>query len=313
MSSTSSNSAFSLSGATIQWLQEQAGAGSVIEQVNALKGGISSAVYGIQGMRQGEKFEYVLRQFTDREWLDHEPDLAEHEAQALIRAYEAAVPSPQWIAGDFTGQCCGLPSVLMTRLEGEVILQPRELPGWIEGLARALAGLHQADTIPMRWNYFTYNNIHALQIPEWTRSPEAWGKIIKRVQGDAPVYTPRFIHRDYHPTNILWKNGKVSGIVDWVNSCYGPAGIDTGHCRVNLVQLHGVEIADAFLEAYLNSPGSTEEVADVYWDMLSLTDFLCGPPEVYQGWIDLGFTGLSTQIIKERIDEYAESLAAKLA
>ncbi|WMT39088.1 aminoglycoside phosphotransferase family protein [Paenibacillus sp. D2_2] len=312
MSSLENNARQLLSEATLQWLQQQAGPGSAIEQVNALKGGVSSAVFRIKGSKHGETHEYVLRQFTDHEWLESEPDLAEHESVALNRAYEAGVPSPQWIAGDFTGEFCGIPSVLMTRLDGEVILRPLEMQGWLDGLAGALAGLHGADTTPMKWKYFSYNNISALQIPDWTNSPEAWGKIIKRVQGDVPAYMPRLIHRDYHPTNVLWENGKVSGIVDWVNCCYGPAGIDTGHCRVNLVQLYGVKTADAFLEAYLHSPGSTEEVTDCYWDMLSLTDFLWGPPEVYQGWIDLGFTGLNPQIISARIDEYAESLSARL-
>jgi len=312
MSTPENTTEHPLSKATLQWLQQQAGPGSVIEQVYTLKGGISSAVYRIQGAKHGEPLELVLRQFTNQEWLVHEPDLAEHEAVALKRAYEAGVPSPQWIAGDFTGELCGFPSVLMTRLNGEVILLPQEMQGWTEGLAGALAELHGTDTAPMKWKYSSYNNIAALQVPDWTNCPDSWRKIIKRVQGDVPSYTPRLIHRDYHPTNVLWENGKVSGIVDWVNCCYGPAGIDTGHCRVNLVQLYGVETADAFLEAYLRSSGSTEEVTDCYWDMLSLTDFLCGPPEVYQGWIDLGFTGLNPQIISARIDEYAESLAAKL-
>ncbi len=301
-----------LSQATLDWLKRQAGTGSRIKRVIPLKGGVSSAVYLIQGARNGELCEYVLRQFTDREWLDQEPDLAEHEAAALSNAYHAGLPAPKWIAADYTGEVCGHPSVLMTRLSGEVILKPREMSIWLEGLAGVLAELHHADTAAMKWNYFAYNDIVGLEVPDWTESPQAWKKIIERVQEGPPTYTPRLIHRDYHPANLLWENGKVSGIVDWVNSCYGPAGVDTGHCRVNLVQLYGVEVADAFLAAYLRTPGSAVEVEDGYWDMLSLTDFLCGPPEVYQGWIDLGFTGLTPQIIKERIDAYAVSLVARL-
>ncbi|WP_081412680.1 phosphotransferase [Fictibacillus gelatini] len=26
-----------------------------------------------------------------------------------------------------------------------------------------------------------------------------------------------FIHRDYHPCNVLWEDGRLTGVVDWVN------------------------------------------------------------------------------------------------
>jgi aminoglycoside phosphotransferase (APT) family kinase protein len=43
------------------------------------------------------------------------------------------------------------------------------------------------------------------------------------------------VHRDYHPGNMLWRWGTVSGVVDWQAICTGPAVIDVAHCRVNLL------------------------------------------------------------------------------
>ncbi len=59
-----------------------------------------------------------------------------------------------------------------------------------------------------------------------------------------PTGPDAFIHRDFHPANLLWVDGRLTGVVDWVNACVGPAGVDTAHCRVNLAILWGAEAAD---------------------------------------------------------------------
>lgn len=302
----------------LAWVEEHAGrvTGKLarVEQVIPMQGGISSAVYALEVSLAGanERIHWVLRQFTDKDWLHVEPDLADHETAALQAAKSAGMPSPEWIAADPNGARCGLPTVLMSRLPGKVVLPPSPSESWIRGLAGAAAALHdnQASMIePVAWNYFTYNKIEDLQVPAWTNNPSAWAKLIERVKRPAPNDVPRLIHRDYHPANVLWLDDRVSGVVDWVNACQGPAGIDTGHCRLNLVQLYGVETADAFMEAYLASPGSVIEAADPYWDILTLIEVLPGPPGVYKGWEDLGFRGLTAELVAARLDAYAERLA----
>ncbi|GIP46558.1 hypothetical protein J53TS2_01490 [Paenibacillus sp. J53TS2] len=303
-----------LSTKTLLWVEERVGPGAKVISAASLKGGISSAVYGLK-IKQGDHcHEAVLRQFTNTEWLREEPELALHETAALQAASAAGLSSPRWVACDPDGGACGLPSVLMTRLPGRVVLDPADLPGWLGGLAWKLAEIHAAEGPPIEWSYFTYNEVSRLTVPEWTRVPEAWGRIIDRVQGLSSPYRPQFIHRDYHPTNVLWQEGEVSGVVDWVNACMGPTGIDTGHCRLNLVQMYGVEAADAFLESYLSVARKDGcNVNDPYWDMLCLIEMLPGPPEVYQGWPDLGLDALTPELLARRLDEYAESLVRKLA
>lgn len=302
-----------LSHETLRWVETREEQDAEVVSAVSLKGGISSAVYGLK-IKQGDTcHEAVLRQFTNTEWLREEPELAWHETAALQAAGAAGLPSPRWLACDPDGSACGLPSVLMSRLPGRVVLDPADLPGWLNGLARTLAELHAAEVPPIGWSYFTYNEVSRLTVPEWTCVPEAWRRIIDRVQGPPPPFRPQFIHRDYHPTNVLWRDGQVSGVVDWVNACMGPAGIDTGHCRLNLAQMYGVAAADAFLDGYLSvaRQGGSDANAP-YWDMLCLIEMLPGPPEVYQGWPDLGLDALTPELIARRLDEYAESLARKL-
>jgi len=62
-----------------------------------------------------------------------------------------------------------------------------------------------------------------------------------------PVLEPArcFIHRDYHPGNVLWKRSRVAGVVDWQSACIGPPSVDIGHCRANFL-LYAPQLADRF-------------------------------------------------------------------
>ena len=130
-------------------------------------------------------------------------------------------------------------------------------------------------------------------------------------KGPRPNTRKCFIHRDYHPTNVLWSGDSVSGVVDWVNACQGPPGIDIGHCRVNVAQLYGISVADAFLTSYQTYAGE-KFIYEPYWDIVSLIDYVSWPPKVYPGWTALGVTGLTDKLIAERLDNYMLSLLKRI-
>jgi aminoglycoside phosphotransferase (APT) family kinase protein len=68
-----------------------------------------------------------------------------------------------------------------------------------------------------------------------------------------------FVHGDYQHFNVLWCNGRLSGVVDWPNAGTGSRGGDVGHCRLNLAVLFGPGAAAEYLAAY-------ESVAAVFVD-----------------------------------------------
>ncbi|MDR7318829.1 aminoglycoside phosphotransferase family protein [Brevibacillus nitrificans] len=296
----------------LRWIVASVEAASEVLHVQQLQGGISSLIHRITLRRSGVEQSYVVRQFNNEDWLREEPDLALHEAESLRHAERLAIPTPKLIAYDETGAHGNVPAVLMSHLIGSVVLEPHDKQGWINGLASTLVTVHDSDTDEFPWKYATYQNLETLEAPAWGKDRTMWQQVIDYVKQPRPAFPPRFIHRDYHPTNVLWANGDVSGVVDWVNACVGPAGIDVGHCRVNLAQLYDVETADAFLSAYQQEARETF-MYDPYWDLVSLTDILFGPPQVYAGWTALGFTGLTDALIADRLEEYAKSLVERIA
>ncbi|MEV5030524.1 phosphotransferase family protein [Paenibacillus sp. LPE1-1-1.1] len=283
---------------------------AAVQSVDRLHGGMSSIVHSITLMVLGVESKVVLRQFDNADWLKQEPDLALHEAESLRWAAKTGVPTPRILAFDETGRDCGIPAVLMTQLEGSVDLQPPNMALWVDGLAKTLAQIHTTEANGHPWSYFTYNDVSSLEAPSWSGNKDSWNKIIAIVKGPRPDTKPCFIHRDYHPTNVLWHHNQISGVVDWVNACQGPAGIDVGHCRLNLAQLYGKKTADAFLTAYEKHAGPAYHY-EPYWDCLSLIDILFGPPSVYPGWPAFGVTGLTDALMAERLDDYMLSLLDK--
>lgn len=290
-----------------EWIEEALGGRHRISGANAMRGSTSSDVYKIETAGEEGRSEYVLRLFTKADWLAMEPDLARHEAASLEIAQQTGLPVPQLVAFEETGGPCGLPAVLMTKLPGTPVLKPENESDWLERMAAALAEIHRHEAEGFAWEYFSYNNALALDRPVWSRHPDEWVRAFFIVAGIRPEAKEHFIHRDFHPANLLWSGGRISGIVDWVNACIGPAGIDVGHCRLNLAQLHGVSTADRFLAAYLKNAGEQFEYHP-YWDLLALTDGLDGPPAVYAGWQAFGMTGLTDELMRHRLDEYLLSL-----
>lgn len=292
---------------SLEWIKGQLANSAEIISVKPLTGGTSSTLFELNVQENDKTLSYVLRLFHKADWLEKEPDLAKHEADSLQFAEQAGLPVPRLLSYDETGEKSGMPAVLMTKMSGTVVLQPANDEIWLESLAAALAELHQTEPAGFPYQYFSYNNAFLLEKPTWSKVQNDWMRAFYIVAGSRPTAPECFIHRDFHPANVLWEQGKVSAIVDWVNACRGPAGIDVGHCRVNLAQMYGISVANDFLAAYQRHAGSSFTY-DPYWDLVSLTDILDGSPVVYPGWKVFGMTGLSNELMRHRLDDYLLSL-----
>jgi len=279
--------------------------------VSAIPGATSSLLHAVEIESDAGVHTLVLRRFSDREWVKREPDVAMREARSLQHAVRAGLAAPSLIAVDATGEHCGVPATLASRLRGRVVLSPDDMSGWLDGLAGAAAKIHRVDAAGFPWTYTRYNENESLRVPLWSTQPEAWKRAIEIVEGPQPAYRECFVHRDFHPSNVLWQGEVVSGVVDWVNGCRGPAGIDVAWCRHNLANLHSVKVADDFLSRYIAHAGS-EFKYDPYWDLMSVVELLPGPPGTYRGWSAGGVGNITNAMVRERADAYVASVVERL-
>lgn len=294
----------------LRWVADAVGRGARVTSVRRLRGATSSALHAIDVTdAQGGRHSLVLRRFPHSRWLAREPDLAEREARVLALLRDTDIPAPELVAVDPAGKACDVPAVLMTRLPGRVELAPKNMDAWLTSLAAALPSIHAVTAPPSVQPYRPYHTVDELEAPAWSHQKEAWARALDILVGPAPDDATVFIHRDYHPTNVLWARGRISGVIDWTNASRGPAGIDAGHCRRNLASLHGVVVADRFLSIYESITASGAH--HPYWDLITLVD--CLPePGVYSGWTDHGVRGLTTELVRARLDDYISTVVGRL-
>ena len=167
------------------------------------------------------------------------------EVDHLQLAHGAHLAVPQPLAFEATGDVLGAPVVVMTRLPGNPLPRPT-VAGWIEGFSTTLRSIAAADVDIIDLSSATSWRDPTLQRPDWFGDVALWNAAVVRVDAGLVGSRDRFIHRDFHPGNVLWHQARVSGVVDWVHACRGPIDFDIASCRVNLALTAGIDAAEAF-------------------------------------------------------------------
>jgi len=243
--------------------------------VRTLTGGVASRMLLL---RVEDGREAVLRQLVDEPWRRHAEPLLHRERDVHDLLAAAPVPVPRTLAVDVRGERTGGdPSLLMSRLDGSIDLATTD----VDALAAVLLAIHAVRPSAGQWprTYESWALESKQTVPPWSRDDRLYEEAFARLAEPAPTYESCFLHRDYHPGNVLWKDGQVSGVVDWVETSTGPADLDVAHCASNLAGLHGVDTALAFRASYVDQGGVLAEDGDVatYWQLLDLVGFLPGP------------------------------------
>lgn len=208
----------------------------------------------------------VLRRYVWPGFLEDEPVAPQRELDALLFAGRHDLPVPHVVAADIDGREIGdgVPTILMTFLPGRVLASPNPVR-----LAETAATIHATDPCGFAHVYFPWLDAGPTRPLSNARRPALWARALELHHNDLPSYEPAFIHRDFHPGNVLWNRSGCSGVVDWANACRGPAGCDVATCYGNLLDWAGRDVADQFVAAYETITG---EALDPYWEIASVLE-----------------------------------------
>ncbi|MEU4152468.1 aminoglycoside phosphotransferase family protein [Streptomyces sp. NPDC026659] len=294
--------------ATRAWTGERLPEGRKVVDSRPLRGGWSSRMRAL-GLDDGT--ELVLRSFVKPFYRRHAPALLSREAAVLeLLADEAGIPAPGLIAVDASGQHCDHPSLLMTKLPGRLRVEAPD-PAVLDLLAAQLVRIHAV--VPER-RPRTYE---AWTSPERVRaavSGGVWERAVKVIEREPPSHQGRFLHRDYHPGNVLFTGEdaepRISGVVDWVETSWGPADLDVAHCSTALALLHGPEHGLAFRARYERQGG--HGLADgpdhLYWRLLDALAYVPDAAKMADPWRELGRTDLTPEVLSGRLEAYVGAL-----
>lgn len=258
--------------------------------------------------------ELVLRTFVRPFFRRHAPGLLTREAAVLgLLAGQEDVPAPALVAVDAAAEHCDHPSLLMTRVPGTVRVDDGDgelLDRRLDLLAAQLVRIHAVEPAERPRPYQAWTS------PERVRTPGGalWERAVDVIRREPPAYSGRFLHRDYHPGNVLFTGTGdglgVGGVVDWVETSWGPADLDVAHCSTALALLHGPRHGLAFRDRYERHGG--HGLADgpdhLYWRLL---DALASSPDAAKlagPWRELGRTDLTPGVLGERLTAYVGGL-----
>jgi len=262
-----------LSEAVIDWIERMAGPGAHVTRVAEFPPSATEKHL----VELAGPLRLVLRRFHDEGRLGRDPwYVAEHEALALRLLAGSAVPAPRLIALAHAGDVCGTPAILETWLPGTPAWKPVDLDGHLAHAAAVLVAIHAVPLDPGLPRYAPYRK-DRLASPARTTRPDLWEEVGAILEGPLPAHRDTFIHRDYHPGNVLTDGVGVTGVVDWATAACGPPGIDLARMRVNLALHHGGAVARSFAEAYV-AAGGDAGARDPYWNLLDAADLLLDLP-----------------------------------
>ncbi|QIK67840.1 aminoglycoside phosphotransferase family protein [Nocardioides sp. HDW12B] len=251
----------------LAWAEEHLGP---VTDVRALEGGRTSTMLALTP-RDGESA--VLRLMTEEPWRTHGVELTTRERDTQRLLDDTPVPAPRTLALDATGVRCGQPAHLMTRLPGRLELQRSDAAS-LGLLADLLVVVHEVEPSVDVRTFQSWAWEAKYVVPAWASDPGPWEDAFALLRTPVPTYDRTFLHRDFGPHNVLWADGRVSGLVDWVETSVGPAWLDVAHAATNLALRHGNAVADAFAAAYVERTG---RVPEPYLDVMDVVGFLPPP------------------------------------
>lgn len=213
-----------------------------------LTGGVSADVHRLDLTRaDGRAASLVLRVHGN----SHSGHPAELEYRLLQALYRGGVPVPEPLLVDVSGSLLADPFLVMAFVEGTSAMPVAQEGRYIDAMAEVLAKIHAVPTaglptLPARNDPLPEVLDHLPEGPEW----EDLRTHLRSLRDTAYGASPKLLHGDFWPENLLWRDGAVAAVLDWEDAALGDPLSDVACCRVELRYKLGRASMQRFTRAY---------------------------------------------------------------
>ncbi len=301
-----------LPAAAVERVRELVAPGGRVVRVRPIRGGISSSVHLVHlAVTGGAREAVVVRRYREY-WQRTDPAACEREFKLLQVLSRLGFPAPRPLLLDREGGPFGAPTVVMSRLPGKPLLAPIDLSAYIAQTAQMLIRLHslpvdelaflpeQPEGVERNLTTFEAPDTDRLQRAVWTAARAAW-PLVARASSLRVL-----VHGDYWPGNLLWRRGRLVGVVDWEMPRLGDPARDVASCRGDLSILFGLEAGSEFLRQYeLAANLNIERLR--FWDLLISTWAIREIEDWAVVYPLLGRPDLTPAVARDRIRAFAEA------
>ena len=222
--------------------------GAALRSARRLTGGVSAQVYALEVAHSpGALAQVVVREHAPVE--SHYT--AELEFDLLKALHSLDLPVPQPILFDARCTLAATPFVIMAAIPGSSVIPTGEAFEYIDEMASQLFRIHQAPiqnlpALPSRLDPLP-------EVFEYLPTAAEWGGLKARLGALTDTGfkgAPCLLHGDYWAQNLLWEQGRITGVLDWEDAAIGDPLSDVAGASVELRYLFGREGMQRFIAAY---------------------------------------------------------------
>jgi aminoglycoside phosphotransferase (APT) family kinase protein len=264
----------------------------------------------------GGTLRLVVKLLTD------DPEDAARRASAefyglkLARAHGIQAPEPLYL--DVTGELLGVPGLLTRMVDGDQIVAPENITEWAETIADVLVKIHavrpnEDDRVHLysgnEQGLYFLNKDKQAQIAGHPLSDRIY-EAVSELRPGIELFSSAFVHMDYWPGNLLWRDGRISAVLDWDSAAYGDPALDVANFRMEMY-LRGIKLAaDIFLNHYEAKSGSRVRNLG-FWELACAARPLPVPANWTPASRDMGNAGATEERARTDYYEFVETAIRK--
>lgn len=242
-------------------------------RVWTLTGGVSAQVTALEIELPGRSTRnVVVRRHGDVD-LAQNPHIARDEFKLLGILQAAGVPAPAPCYLDESGEYLSTPCIVVEYIDGELPFDLSDRVDVSRQFAEHLSSIH----------HITAANADLSFLPEQkkiiteklTNRPARLDESLEEGRIRAVLESlwplprrnePVLLHGDYWPGNTIWKDGHLTGIIDWEDARVGDPLADLGISRLEMLWAFGMDAMHNFT-AHYSSMNKIDFTDLPYWDL----------------------------------------------
>jgi aminoglycoside phosphotransferase (APT) family kinase protein len=238
-----------------------------------LEGGVSAQVMALEiEQADGQTKKLLVRQHGEVDRTQN-PQIAADEFKLLDLLHAAGLPVPAPYYLDQSCEIFPIPYIVIEYIEGESIFTLDAVPDLIPQLAAQLARIHKLDGSRQDFSFLPQQaKIYADKLgtrPARLDDSLDEGHIrdVLEAVGPLPLRNKSvLLHGDFWPGNILWRDGRLVGVIDWEDARLGDPLSDLANSRLETLWAFGREVMQRFTQCYLTTTGIDATLLP-YWDL----------------------------------------------
>ncbi len=183
------------------------------------------------------------------------------------------------------------PFFVIEYIDGATDFSPSDLSSYIAQLASHLAAIHRVERYRACVSQLhARHRAEAVVLPPGADATLGVARICEALARAHPLPARngiKLLHGDYWPGNVLWKDGRLVGVIDWEDTQSGDPIADLAVSRLDVLWAFGERAMHEFTARY-QAIASIDLTDLPYWDLVTALRPVFNLAEWASGWDKFG-------------------------